>query len=423
MAFFKKYEFIIAWRYLMSKRREGGISIIACYARIGVVLGVATLVIVQAVMIGFRIEFVEKIIGANSHLAIYKKTLSSDLDKGFYVEEVQNIMQDLRNKKNFKAAYPLVKGQVLASKSNSSTGVEVYGIRKGDLVNIELVNKPASSDGSIENFNDGVAIGAHIARKLNISINDTIKLISPNGAKSVFGTIPRVNVYKVKYIFSVGRYDIDSTRIYMPIKDAQVFFNRANQADLIEVLLNNPFDVDEFKNNVEDELAERYLLWSWKERTAAFLDALDLERRVMFIILSLIVLIAAMNIISGLVMLVKNKGRDIGILRSLGLTRSSILRVFFICGSLIGVVGTVLGVIIGMLFVTYINEIQWLVEYVIGSSVWNEEIRFLTQVPAKLSIEVVVFALVVSLSISFLITIFPARIAASLDPAEALKYE
>ena len=423
MAFFKKYEFIIAWRYLMSKRREGGISIIAWYALIGVVLGVATLVIVQAVMIGFRIEFVEKIIGANSHLAIYKKTLSSDLDKGFYVEEVQNIMQDLRNKKNFKAAYPLVKGQVLASKSDNSIGAEVYGIRKGDLVNIELVNKPTSSEGSMENFNDGVAIGAHIARKLNISINDTIKLISPNGAKSVFGTIPRVNVYKVKYIFSVGRYDIDSTRIYMPIKDAQVFFNRANQVDLIEVLLNNPFDVDEFKNNVEDELAERYLLWSWKERTAAFLDALDLERRVMFIILSLIVLIAAMNIISGLVMLVKNKGRDIGILRSLGLTRSSILRIFFICGSLIGVVGTVLGVIIGMLFVTYINEIQWLVEYIIGSSVWNEEIRFLTQVPAKLRIEDVVFALVVSLSISFVITIFPARKAANLDPAEALKYE
>jgi lipoprotein-releasing system permease protein len=317
----------------------------------------------------------------------------------------------------------LVKGQVLASKSIYSTGVEVYGIRKGDLVNIELVNKPTSSVGSMENFNDGVAIGAQIARKLNISINDTIKLISPNGAKSVFGTIPRVNVYKVKYIFSVGRYDIDSTRIYMPIKDAQVFFNRVNQADLIEVLLNNPFDVDEFKNNVEDELAERYLLWSWKERTAAFLDALDLERRVMFIILSLIVLIAAMNIISGLVMLVKNKGRDIGILRSLGLTRSSILRVFFICGSLIGVVGTVLGVIIGMLFVTYINEIQWLVEYIFGASVWNEEIRFLTQVPAKLRIEDVVFALLVSLSISFVITIFPARKAANLDPAEALKYE
>ena len=423
MAIFKKYEFIIAWRYLMSKRREGGISIIAWYALIGVVLGVATLVIVQAFMIGFRTEFVDKIVGANSHLAIYKKTLTTDLDEGFNFDEIRAIIQDLKDKKNFKAAYPLVKDQVLASKNNISTGVEVYGISRSDLANIGLVNEPITSKGSLENLNEGVAIGAQLARKLNISINNTIKLISPNGAKSVFGTVPRVNVYKVKYIFSVGRYDIDSTRIYMPIKDAQVFFNRANKVDLIEVILENPFDVDEFKKNIADELGERYFLWSWKERTASFLDALDLERRVMFIILSLIVLIAAMNIISGLVMLVKNKGRDIGILRSIGLTRSSILRIFFICGSLIGVSGTILGVIIGMLFVTYINEIQWLVEYVIGSSVWNEEIRFLAQVPARLRIEDVVFALSVSLSISFVITIFPARKAAKLDPAEALKYE
>ena len=332
MDLFKKYEFIIAWRYLMSKRREGGISIIAWYALIGVVLGVATLVIVQAVMIGFRAEFVEKIVGANSHIAIYKKTLSTDLDKAFNLEDVQAIIQSLKDKENFKAAYPLVKEQVLASKNNNSAGVEVYGIGKGDFVNIGLVNEPTTAEGSVENFNDGVAIGAQLARKLSVSINDTIKLISPNGTKSVFGTIPRVYVYEVKYIFSVGRYDIDSTRIYMPIKDAQTFFNRVNKADLIEVLLENPFEVDEFKKTIPDELVERYFLWSWKERTAAFLDALDLERRVMFIILSLIVLIAAMNIISGLVMLVKNKGRDIGILRSLGLTRFSILRIFLSVG-------------------------------------------------------------------------------------------
>ena len=423
MSIFKKYEFIIAWRYLMSKRREGGISIIAWYALIGVVLGVATLVIVQAVMIGFRTEFVEKIVGANSHLVVYKSNLSTDLDRGLNVEDVQDVIQVLRHKKNFKAAYPLVMGQVLASKNDNSTGVEVYGIGKDDLVNIGLVNEATNSEGSVENFNEGVAIGAQLARKLSLSIDDTIKLISPNGAKSVLGTIPRVNVFKVKYIFSVGRYDIDSTRIYMPIKDAQVFFNKANTADLIEVFLENPFDVEKFKKNIVDELPERYFLWSWKERSAAFLDALDLERRVMFIILSLIVLIAAMNIISGLVMLVKNKGRDIGILRSLGLTKSSILKIFFICGSLIGVVGTILCVTIGMVFVIYINEIQWLVEYMIGSSIWNQEIRFLTQVPAKLRIEDVVFALVVSLSISFIITIFPARKAANLDPAEALKYE
>ena len=407
----------------MSKRREGGISIIAWYALIGVVLGVATLVIVQAVMIGFRTEFVEKIVGANAHISVYKKTLSTDFDKTFSLEDTHVVIQSLTDKENFKAAYPLVKEQVLASKNNNSTGVEVFGISERDFINIGLVNEPTTSEGSVENYNEGVAIGAQLARKLSVSINDTIKLISPNGTKSVLGTIPRVNVFKVTYIFSVGRYDIDSTRIYMPIKDAQDFFNRVNKADSIEVLLENPFEVDKFKKTVADELEERYFLWSWKERTAAFLDALDLERRVMFIILSLIVLIAAMNIISGLVMLVKNKGRDIGILRSLGLTRSSILRIFFICGSLIGVIGTILGVCVGILFVTYINELQWLVEYMIGASVWNEEIRFLTQVPAKLRINDVVFALAVSLSISFVITIFPARKAANLDPAEALKYE
>ena len=200
MAIFKKYEFIIAWRYLMSKRREGGISIIAWYALIGVVLGVATLVIVQAVMIGFRTEFVEKIVGANSHLAIYKKTPTTDRDKGFNFEEIQSIIRDLENKNNFKAAYPLVKDQVLASKNDASTGVEVYGIAKGDFSNIGLVNEPTTSEGSVENFNEGVAVGAQLARKLNISIDDTIKLISPNGAKSVFGTIPRVNVYKLSLI-------------------------------------------------------------------------------------------------------------------------------------------------------------------------------------------------------------------------------
>ena len=423
MGAFKKYEFVIAWRYLMSKRREGGISIIAWYALIGVTLGVATLIIVQAVMIGFRTEFVSKIVGANSHIEIYKKSFSSEKNQGFETSEAYQVIENFNNSKNFKAAYPLVKGQVLASSKQSNIGVEVYGVDKKGLENTDLINNPISSLGHIKNFNDGIAIGAQLARKLNLSIDDTVKLISPNGAQSVFGTIPRVNIYRVKYIFSVGRYDIDSTRVYMPIRNAQTFFNKENKADLIEVFLENPFEVDKFKNNFPEELLDKYSLWSWEDRTAAFLDALDLERRVMFIILSLIVLIAAMNIISGLVMLVKNKGRDIGILRSLGLTKWSILRIFFICGSLIGVIGTILGITIGMLFVININDIQKIIEYLTGSSVWNAEIRFLTQVPAVLRIEDVSFALIVSLSISFIITIFPARKAANLDPAEALKYE
>ena len=209
----------------------------------------------------------------------------------------------------------------------------------------------------------------------------------------------------------------------MPIRTAQEFFNKENKADMIEVLINNPFSVERFKESISEINKDNYIIWSWKDRTAAFLDALDLERRVMFLILSLIILIAAMNIISGMVMLVKNKGRDIGILRSMGLTKNSILRIFFICGSLIGIIGTMIGMIIGVLFVNYISEIQSVVEYFIGSSVWNPELRFLTQVPAILRLEDTIFVIIVSLSISFVITYFPARKAANLDPVDALKYE
>tara|TARA_X000001036_G_scaffold287711_1_gene267319 strand:- start:589 stop:1860 length:1272 start_codon:yes stop_codon:yes gene_type:complete len=423
MLCFKKYEFLIAWRYLMSKRRQGGISIIAWYALIGVVIGVATLIIVQAVMIGFRQEFVEKIVGANSHLSIYKTNTLDNHSKLFSQAESDGIINTLEKKDNFRAAYPLIKGQVLSNYQGKNLGVEVLGLEYTNLLKSELLKYPIYHQGDIKNFKDGVALGSQLARKLGVAVGDELKLISPDGAVSVFGTIPRVNIFTVVYIFSVGRYDIDSTRIYMPIRTAQEFFNKENKADMIEVLINNPFSVERFKESIREISQDNYIIWSWKDRTAAFLDALDLERRVMFLILSLIILIAAMNIISGMVMLVKNKGRDIGILRSMGLTKNSILRIFFICGSLIGIIGTVFGMIIGVLFVNYISEIQSVVEYFAGSSVWNPELRFLTQVPAVLRLEDTIFVIIVSLSISFVITYFPARKAANLDPVDALKYE
>ena len=420
---FKKYEFLIAWRYLMSKRRQGGISIIAWYALVGVVIGVATLIIVQAVMIGFRHEFVEKIVGANSHLSIYKANNLDKSSKLFSRAESEGIINALEKKKDFRAAYPLIKGQVLSNYQGKNFGVEVLGLEYKNLLESELLKYPIYSQGDINNFNDGVVLGSQLARKLGVTVGDNLKLISPDGAASVFGTIPRVNIFNVVYIFSVGRYDIDSTRIYMPIGIAQEFFNKEKKADMIEVLINNPFSVESFKQSISEINKDNYIIWSWKDRTAVFLDALDLERRVMFLILSLIILIAAMNIISGMVMLVKNKGRDIGILRSMGLTKNSILRIFFICGSLIGIIGTMIGMIIGVLFVNYISEIQSVVEYFIGSSVWNPELRFLTQVPAILRLEDTIFVIIVSLSISFFITYFPARKAANLDPVDALKYE
>ncbi len=420
---FKKYELLIAWRYLMSKRRQGGISIIAWYALVGVVIGVATLVIVQAVMIGFRQEFVEKIVGANSHLSIYKTNTPDNNSKLFSPEESKGIINILKNKEDFRAAYPLIKGQILSNYNGKNLGVEVLGIDYKNLLKSELLKHPIYSQGDINKFEDGVSLGSQLASKLGVKVGDKVKLISPDGAVSVFGTIPRVNIFDVVYIFSVGRYDIDSTRIYMPLSSAQEFFNKEKKADMIEVLIDNPFSVDHFKESISEINKNNYIIWSWKDRTAAFLEALDLERRVMFLILSLIILIAAMNIISGMVMLVKNKGRDIGILRSMGLTKNSILRIFFICGSLIGIIGTIIGFTIGALFVTYISEIQTAVEYFVGSSVWNPELRFLTQVPAILRLEDAIFVVIVSLSISFVITYFPARKAANLDPVDALKYE
>jgi len=232
-----------------------------------------------------------------------------------------------------------------------------------------------------------------------------------------------VSEYTVEYIFQVGRYDIDSTRIYMPLGEAQQYFNKENLVDQLDIILINPTDVDVMLHRIGELLSDDYILWTWEDSASAFLNALDVERRVMLIILSLVILIAALNIISGLVMLVKNKTKDIAILRTIGFSQGSIMRVFFICGSLIGVVGTLLGLLWGCLFAIYISDIQQFVEIFIGGSIWNSEIRFLTEVPSEVRIKDVLIAVFVSLGISFTITIIPARNAAKVNPIEAIRNE
>ncbi len=311
----------------------------------------------------------------------------------------------------------------MANLRENNTGVEVFGITLENLKGIPGVAGSEDAYGDIDRFNDGIAIGSGVARELSVGIGDRIKLISPNGVKTAFGTSPRISAYEVVYIFSAGRYDIDRTRVYMPFAEAQSYFNREGRADEIEVMVADPENVDAYTPALLAAAGERTLLWSWRDSAGGFLRALDVEDNVMFVILSILVLIAAMNIISGLIMLVKNKGRDIGILRTIGLSEGSILRVFFICGASVGLIGTLFGVILGCLFAIYIDPIFSFVNYVMGGGVWDPSIRGIYNLPAKLQLGDVLSAVALSLGLSFVVTIFPARRAARMNPVEALRYE
>ena len=421
---FAAFEWLIAWRYLRARRKEGGISVIAWYALVGVMLGVATLIVVQAVMFGFRMEFTDKILGANPHVTVYAApTFDENGTPDRLITDFDAMTAKVAAVPGVTSAAPLIRGQVMVSAHGRALGAEVLGIRTEDLARVPLVAHPEESVGDIANLDQGIAIGSGIARELGLTVGDVITLISPEGMDTPFGTQPRFNDYTIEYIFGVGRYDIDRTRVYLPFAEAQSYFNREGGADEIDVMLARPDAVDDLRGPLLEATAPRGQIWTWKQASSAFLSALDVERRVMFIILSLVVLIAAMNIISGLVMLVKNKGRDIGILRTMGLTRGSIMRIFFICGSMIGVVGTVLGVILGCLFAYYIQDIQAVVEWISGGSVWNPEVRYLTHIPAHLRLVDVAAVAGTALFLAFVITLLPARNAARLDPVEALRYE
>lgn len=422
---FAAHEWQIAIAYLRARRKEGGISVIAWYALIGVMLGVATLIVVQAVMIGFREEFTERILGANAHITVYNQTVLDETGRpDRAIVDADDLVATLRTVPTITHAAPMIRGQVMISANGRNAGVDVRGQRVEDLRALPLVNDPETHEGDIARLPEGIALGTGVARELGVRVGDYVSLISPDGVKTAFGaTMPRISEYEVVYIFGVGRYDIDRTRVYLGMEEAALFFAREGTADEIEVMVEDPSQVDAVVQDLAQRLPAGRILWSWKDANSAILSALDLDRRMLFIILSLVVLIAALNIISGLVMLVKNKGRDIGILRTMGLTRGAIMRIFFIAGSAIGVVGTLLGVALGCLFASYIQEIQSFVEWAFGSKVWDPEIRFLTHVPAKLRFEDIAAATGMALVLSFLITLIPARNAARLDPVEALRNE
>ncbi|MCT8159328.1 lipoprotein-releasing ABC transporter permease subunit [Pseudoruegeria sp. SHC-113] len=421
---FARFEWMIAWRYLRAKRAEGGVSVMTWISLVGITLAVFALIATLAVRSGFRTEFVDTILGANAHVTVYNALEISDTGvtsraMADYAEKAE----DVRGVAGVTRVAPLVKGQVMANARNSNTGVIVFGISEEDLLGIPRVADPETGEGDITRFNEGVAIGSGVARELGLMLGDNITLISPNGVRTAFGTSPRVNVYEVVYVFTAGRYDIDSTRVYMPFAEAQSYFNREGVADELEVMVQSPETIEKLLPAIVEAAGDRALVWTWKDSSGSFLRALDVEDNVMFIILSILVLIASMNIISGLIMLVKNKGRDIGILRTMGLTEGSVMRVFFICGASTGLIGTLAGVILGCLFAIYIDPIFSAVNYLSGGGVWDPSIRGIYYLPAELRLSDVLSAISLSLFLSFFVTLFPARRAARMNPVEALRYE
>ena len=422
---FAPFEWMIAWRYLRAKRAEGGVSTMTWISLIGITLAVFALIATLSVRSGFRAEFVDTILGANAHVTVYSMG-SVDAQTGRLdrtIPDYEAMAERVRAVEGVTRVAPLVKGQVMANARDNNAGVQVFGIKPEDLETIPRIADPETGRGDITAFSRGIAIGSGVARELGVGVGDRIRLISPNGVKTAFGTSPRINAYDVVYIFSAGRYDIDRVRVYLPFEEAQGFFNREGRADELEVMVRDPDRVEDMTLPLIAAAGDRAQVWTWKDASGGFLRALEVEDNVMFIILSILVLIAAMNITSGLIMLVKNKGRDIGILRTMGLTEGAVLRVFFICGAFTGIIGTAAGVVLGCLFAIYIDPIFSLVNVLMGGQVWDPSIRGIYHLPAQLNPGDVLSAVALSLGLSFVVTIFPARRAARMNPVEALRYE
>ncbi|MBX3570148.1 MAG: lipoprotein-releasing ABC transporter permease subunit [Rhizobiaceae bacterium] len=414
---FSAFERLVAWRYLRSRRKETVISVIASISFVGIMLGVATLIIVMAVMNGFRAELLNRILGVNGHLILQATDLPLD--------DYDAIAQRINGVSGVKYAIPLIDGQVLASgMAGPGTGALVRGIQGDNLGKIAMVANNIRQ-GSLVGFDagEGVAIGRRMADNLGLALGDRITLVSPEGDETPFGTTPRVKAYPVAAIFEVGMSEYDSSIIYMPLHEAQLYFNMENQAQSIEIFVDNPDGVEGLKAGVEEAAQRPIYLSDWRQRNQTFFSALQVERNVMFMILTLIVLVAALNIISGLVMLVKDKGRDIAILRTMGATRGAVLRIFLMTGAAIGITGTLAGVALGIVVCLNVERIRQFFSWLSGTVLFNPELYFLSQLPARMDMSETLSVIAMALVLSFIATIFPAWRAARLDPVDALRYE
>jgi len=414
---FSAFERMIAWRYLRARRRETFISVIAGFSFTGIMLGVATLIIVMAVMNGFRAELLSRILGINGHL------IMQPIDRP--LDDYASLIKRIDGISGIKFAIPVVEGQALVQGNiGAGTGALVRGLREEDLDKLKLVSGNIRQ-GTLKGFDQGggVAIGTRMAENLGLSIGDTLRVISPDGDVTPFGVNPRVKAYPIVAIFEIGMSEYDSSIVMMPLSEAQLFFNQEGKVQSLEIFVDNPDKVDAMRAPVEEAAGRQLSLVDWRQRNQTFFSALEVERNVMFMILTLIVLVAALNIISGLIMLVKDKGHDIAILRTMGATRGAVMRIFLMTGAAIGVTGTVAGVVLGVVVCLNVERLREFFSWLSGTTLLNPELYFLSQLPAKMDPGETISVIVMALVLSFIATIFPAWRAAKLDPVEALRYE
>jgi len=413
---FSYFERLVAWRYLRSRRKEAAVSVISAISFIGIMLGVATLIVVMAVMNGFRTELLTRMLGIEGHMSVLPVDMPLD--------DYEVLATRLSGVPGVRLAVPMVQGQVLASgPRGAGSGAIVRGLRADDVAKLAMGQN--IRQGSLENFDtgEGVIVGSRMAQRLGVGVGDNITLFSPEGDITPFGVTPRVKAYPVKGVFEVGISDYDASFVFMAIGEAQLFFNVEGLAQQIEVFVDNPDNIASFYTPIENAAQRPVSLTDWRQRNQVFFSALEVERNVMFMILTMIVLVAALNIISGMIMLVKDKGHDIAILRTMGATSGSIMRIFMMAGASIGVAGTFAGLILGTVICLNVESIRQFFTWVSGTTIFNPEIYYLSKLPADMESGETISVVLIALALSFLATLFPAWRAARLDPVDALRYE
>jgi lipoprotein-releasing system permease protein len=412
---FSPFEWMVALRYLRARRKEGFISVIALFSFIGISLGVATLIIVMAVMNGFRQELFDKMLGLNGHVVVHSLSNFTDFD---------DVANRIRKVQGVKYTLPLVEGQVMITTPNTSSGALVRGLREQDLKELKAVSKNIRY-GTLDGFDKqpGVALGSRLANELNVRVGDQVSLITPRGASTALGTAPRVKRYPVVAIFEIGMSEYDASIVFMPLNEAQLYFNQPGSVTVLEVVLDSPDEVGAVSPKIISAGGPSIYVSDWRQRNATFFTALQVERNVMFLILTLIVLVAALNIISGLIMLVKDKGHDIAILRTMGATRGAVMRIFFITGASIGIVGTLAGFLLGVLVCLNIERLRELIGWITDTDLFSPELYYLSQLPAEMDSGETTAVVIMALVLSVLATLYPSWRASRLDPVEALRYE